>query len=76
MLYENLVLQNAFSRSGRAQPRIDLDRIRERLQVSRELTAQEADALLSESMWSRPSPRTIGEFADNHSTHFRLFRIY
>ena len=76
MLYERLVLQNAFSRSGRAQPRIDLDRIRERLQASRELTPQETDALLSESMWSRPSPRVLNGFADNHSPDFRLFRIY
>jgi len=79
MRYSNLVLQNAFSRSGRAQPKHDLNKIRERLDQAleeRELTPSETDALLSSSTWSRRERRILGQFQDNHSSDFQLFRIY
>ena len=76
MKYAALVLQNAFSRSGRAAPRYDLQKIREQLENSRELTPAETDALLSASLWSRPPRRVLGKFRDNHSPDFQLFRIY
>lgn len=79
MSYAKIVLQNAFSRSGRAAPKHDLTRIRERLErerQGRELTPSEADALLTSSMWSRQGRRVLGRFEDNHSRDFQLFRIY
>ena len=74
MRYATLVLQNTITNSGRWAPKYDLATIQDRLQ--RELTPQETDALLSQSLWSRPTRHVIGEFQDNYSSDFRLFRIY
>jgi hypothetical protein len=64
----HLVLQNAGGGTKSSSPRVEVP--------PRELTPQETDALLSESLWSRPVRRVLTEFQDNYSGDFRLFRIY
>lgn len=65
----HLVLQNAGGDTGRP-PRDVHER------AAAPLTPHETDALLSESLWSRPVRRVLKEFQDNYSGDFHLFRIY
>ncbi len=71
-----LVLQNAGGGTGRSATFGELSASALQRRMQPELTPQETDALLSESMWSRRLRRVLTEFQDNYSGDFRLFRIY
>lgn len=73
----NLVLQNVGGDRGRATESHTRGVGASWPQQSHHvLTPQEADLLLSDSLWSRRERRVLADLKDNYSGDFHLFRIF